>query len=249
MPPAPDSTTGSMPVPPHQSGPDDPAPIAAPLSLPVTEAAKRKSNVPMIAGGLVLMILAALVGASLFAGATARTQVLTINKALDPGHVLTNSDLGVTEIAGGTGIQVIPASERESLIGRTVTSPLPEGSIVHPGYFDADTALVRTKAVHIGAELAPGEFPSNNLPAGTDVTLYLLDDEGAPVELNAELVEAEPARSGSNILVTFEVEEADAGLVAGAAGRDDLRFGVVQTRTVDVLAEDSADEEDGDQPR
>lgn len=242
---------------PPAAGPDlGAAPPPTAINLPVAEAAKRKSNVPMIAGGVVLMVLAALVGASLFAGATARTEVLTVSRALEPGHVVVDSDLSITQIAGGAGIEVIAATERASLIGRTVTSPLPEGSIIHPGFFDADTAMVRTQTVHIGAELGAGEYPSQVLRGGTPVTLYLINEDGAPEELAAEIVSAEASGSGGDLLITFEVEEADAGLVASAAARSDLRFGTVQTQTVDALAEsesrtetDTDDGETEDQPR
>lgn len=201
-------------------------------------APKRKANVAIVAGGVALMLLAAVIGAAVFSGATARTEVLSLARDVEAGQRIEADDLSATAIAGGAGVEMVAVDGRENVIGRTVSASLPAGSILHPDFFDNDTALVVESAKQLGIELGPDEYPFSLAP-DAEVTLYLLADGATHQEVPAEVVSV--AASGNNNLhVNVNVDQSDAGQVAAAAAADRIVIGRLDSRTIDALDRNAA---------
>src|SRR5258708_2293261 len=76
-----------------------------------------------VAVGLVLMMVAVFGGAALIRTAQARTPVLVAAAAVQPGEVITASDLRVVDLSLAGGVAYLPASMRGQIVGRIATEP------------------------------------------------------------------------------------------------------------------------------
>lgn len=98
-------------------------------TFPKAVAGLRRRNLQAFAGILV-MILAAVAGVKVLSDARDRTPVLVVNRTIEPGEVVSSSDLGVTEIAVDGNVEYVRASSRNSVIGKVATEPLYAGKLI-----------------------------------------------------------------------------------------------------------------------
>src|SRR5919108_759207 len=82
-----------------------------------------------VAVGLVLMVVAVLGGASLIRSAQERTPVLLVASAVQPGDVIEAEDVRVVEVSLPAGVDYLPASMRNEVVGRVAAEPLVEGEV------------------------------------------------------------------------------------------------------------------------
>jgi hypothetical protein len=106
-----------------------------------------------------------------------RHAVLALSRPIVVGDVLTTSDLHDAFLNKGSGVDSIPASELNTIAGRTMAVSLPAGALVTRSELGSPATPAAGSAV--AAELVkPGSFPPE-LAAGTHVLLIATPAGGA----------------------------------------------------------------------
>lgn len=110
---------------------------------------------------LVLVCIAGFVWWSLSVGG--RSAVLVLARPVAVGQVLTVQDLRQVSIATDPGVSVVPAAQAAAVVGRTVATSLPAGSLLNPRMVGRAwvapgqaIAALGLKAGQFPPELAPG---------------------------------------------------------------------------------------------
>lgn len=194
-----------------------------------------------LAGGVLLVALAALLGVWLFSSATATLSVVVAGRDLPPGHVVTRADLRVVEMGRAGGLRAVQAHQQELVLGSSARALVPEGTVLHTGLFTTPDAAVPAGKVVVGASLVAGAVPVADLRPGDQVVVLAApassaaappDAAGEARELGAAEVwavhgAASPGSSSERVWVSLLVDEAIQGAVAQAAADDHLRLGLV----------------------
>ncbi len=194
---------------------------------------RRHRQLPLVVVGVLLVIGFALAFADASLHLGSREQVLVVAQPLAAGQVLTSGDLRAVRVSTGSGLQVVPAAEESSVVGRRVAVPLVAGAVLTsselgsapPVGSGSDVVAVGLKAGGYPPDLAPGDrvqvvpvtSPSSGSGAG-GVT------SGSPVAATVLAVDAAPAGSGSPTVFSLQVSNGDADEVAAlaAAGQASL---------------------------
>jgi Flp pilus assembly protein CpaB len=185
--------------------------------------------------GLVLMVVAVAGGMSLIRTAQERTPVLLVADPVQPGEVITDAHLRVAEVSLPVGVDYLPASARDEVVGRVATEPLWEGKLVSSASVsDAPPLPVGTVAFTM---LLPAESAlGGNVRAGDRVAVISSPDreqaatgDAAPAmilfpEVPVLSVRPVSTAEGQGLLVTLtlRLEEARALAEARSTGRVDL---------------------------
>ena len=167
-----------------------------------------------------------------------RVAVVVSTRTIQPGEVVVEDDLQVTEVGDGDAGEFLPASQaREVAIGRPAAALIPEGSFVHPDQFGTVEALGEGQTV-VGAVLEPGGYPTLRLGPGQKVVMLETKDAQAPgggtagrqlgvAEVHAAAPLVGPSVGTEALFVSLVVTDADAIAVADAAAAERLRLVLV----------------------
>jgi hypothetical protein len=155
--------------------------------------------------------------------------VIGVARDVPIGQKITEEDLREVSIAGGSGLQSIPADDAATVIGRTASVQLIGGSLLNPGQL-ADGPSRPEGTVIAGAVLKGGQYPVGlSIGDTVDVVETTSPDAsgvGEPVVRGRATVTdiAEPDDGQSQLLVSLAVpsDAATAVSSAGAAGRISL---------------------------
>lgn len=189
----------------------------------------RSRSTARIAIGVLVIALSALGAAVLFSSAADRVTVIGVARDVPIGQKITEEDLREVSIAGGSGLQSIPADDAATVIGRTASVQLIGGSLLNPGQL-ADGPSLPEGTVIAGAVLKGGQYPVGlSIGDTVDVVETTSPDAsgvGEPVVRGRATVTdiAEPDDGQSQLLVSLAVpsDAATAVSSAGAAGRISL---------------------------
>ena len=135
----------------------------------------RRRQLPWVALGLTVTLTAAIIFALWASSLSSRTAVAVASRDIAVGSTIGIDDLRAVEVASGQGAGFVPMAELESLLGHTVRSPIPEGTILHPGQLSASTPITGDMAV-VGAVLSPGEYPITHLGPGQPVGVVITSE-------------------------------------------------------------------------
>ncbi len=182
----------------------------------------------------VLLVVAALAGYwSVYSATTARTPVLVAAHDLQAGSVLRPSDLRTGELAGdaGTLASLVPERELETVLGRELGTPVPQGAplaralVAAAGTGPAAFTLVVPALRALGGALRPGDR----------VTVLATFDTGAGAQARAlarglrvlSVGQAPEGLDRASATVAVTVALSDPSLAAGlalanSAGKIDL---------------------------
>ena len=189
----------------------------------------RSRSTARIAIGVLVVSLSALGAAVLFSSAADRVAVLGVARDVPVGQKITEADLREVSIAGGSGLQSVPADDAATVVGRTASVHLIGGSLLNPGQL-ADGPSLPDGTVIAGAVLKGGQYPVGlSIGDTVDVIETTSPDAsgvGEPVVRGRATVMdiAEPDDGQSQLLVSLAVQSDSATAVssAGAAGRISL---------------------------
>lgn len=138
------------PTPPRPTHPSPPA-------LAVPQGRRRPG---LLALGIALTALGALVAAWLVTGASDRTSVLVLTRDVAYGETITQADLSVTDVAVDPTVTTVPATDAANLVGLVATANLTAGTLLNPGHLTAQTPPGD------GQVLVPLALAANRLPVG-----------------------------------------------------------------------------------
>ena len=194
---------------------------------------RRHRQLPLVVVGVLLVIGFALAFADASLHLGSREQVLVVAQPLTAGQVLTSGDLRAVRVSTGAGVQVVPAAEESSVVGRRVAVPLVAGALLTSSEVGAappvgsgsDVVAVGLKPGWYPPDLAPGDrvqvVPVTSASSGSGAASVT---SGSPVAATVLAVDAAPAGSGSPTVFSLQVSSGDADEVAAlaAAGQASL---------------------------
>ena len=222
--------TATATRPTHRETVGSPPGRATALGTPTTPArSPRSRSTARIAIGVLVVALSALGAAVLFSSAADRVTVIGVARDVPIGQKITEEDLREVSIAGGSGLQSIPADDAATVIGRTASVQLIGGSLLNPGQL-ADGPSLPEGTVIAGAVLKGGQYPVGlSIGDTVDVVETTSPDAsgvGEPIVRGRATVTdiAEPDDGQGQLLVSLAVpsDAATAVSSAGAAGRISL---------------------------
>lgn len=202
-------------------GPMRAMPVAAPLRAP-----RPRRRPGLLALGVALVAVGALAAAWLVSASSARVAVLVAARDVPYGTVLTDADLSSVEVAGTGGVAVIPAGERDRVVGRVAATTIVAGSLLAPAQLTA-AAPPAPGEVLVGVPLKADRLPAGGLAPGDRILIVEtpgVDGDpptGPPATLAATVVRVGPADlDGVSVLdVTVAAGDGPALAARSATGR------------------------------
>jgi hypothetical protein len=122
--------------------------------------------VPLAAGGVVLVVVCALVFAEGFLQAGNRRPVLALARPVGAGQVITAADLQTVRVSAAGPVSLVPASRQGEIAGSVAAVSMPAGSLLTGS--DLGTPPPMKGQARLGVALKPGQYPPD-LAAGQDV--------------------------------------------------------------------------------
>jgi hypothetical protein len=119
----------------------------------------RRRRPAMIALSIALAGAGVLVSAGLYQRANHQVPVVLVTGAVPAGAAITAADVGTTTVAAGPGVQLIPASQLQQVIGEIAATAL------RPGTLLAASELTRAQPPAPGQVLVPVPVKPSDLPA------------------------------------------------------------------------------------
>ncbi len=126
----------------------------------------RRRSVPLAAGGVVLVVVCALVFAEGWLAAGHRQPVLALAQPVAAGQVITAADLETVRVSAAGPVSLVPASRQAEVAGSTAAVSMPAGTLLTGS--DIGTPPPVKGQVRLGVALKPGAYPPD-LAAGQDV--------------------------------------------------------------------------------
>ena len=175
-----------------------------------------------IALGLVLMLLFALLFAALALRADPATPVLAVAEPVAAGQTISDQHLTVVRVVPDASMQVVDATDRATVVGRTAAVPLVAGSLLSPAHVGAQQWPPAGEAV-VSVNVPSTGIPAG-LAAGSPVTVLVSSpargdtEDDLPVTVSASVVELAPPSPTGATAVSLLLDSADALRLASADG-------------------------------
>jgi hypothetical protein len=171
------------------------APASAPSPVSVSRPTKRRPSWVLI--GSLLVGLAALLGAWVFAATSESVSVVVAARDIQPGEMVSVSDLRVVEIGASNQLRAIQSSQQDLILGKAARGPIPEGTVLNTDLFADRGDAVPAGSVVVGAALEPGAVPNSGLSAGDAVNVLAAQRTNAGAADAAAQPEATRLASGT----------------------------------------------------
>jgi hypothetical protein len=135
----------------------------------------RRRSVPLAAGGVVLVVVCALIFAEGWLQAGDRQPVLALAQPVTAGQVITAADLETVRVSAAGPVSLVPASRQAEVVGSTAAVSMPAGSLLTGS--DIGTPPPVKGQVRLGVALKTGAYPPD-LAAGQDVDVLATPPSG-----------------------------------------------------------------------
>lgn len=197
----------------------------------------RRRQLPLVVVGVLLVLGCALAFADASLHMGSREEVLVVAQPISAGQMLTTADLQSAQVSTGSGVQVVPASEEASVVGRSVAVPLVPGALLTRTEVgsssavgsDSDVVAVGLKSGAYPPDLAPGDrvqvIPVSSSSSGSGSETGTADaTNGTPVSATVLAVQEAASESDHPTVFSIQVSKGDADEVAAlaAAGQASL---------------------------
>lgn len=181
--------------------------------------------------GLLLTVFAIAGGISVINKAQARIPVVVAAKSVEPGVVISSSDLKVAHISTDGGVAYLSAAELARLTGSIATEPLWPGKIIGPRSITR-TSHVPPGYVAMSLSLKPAQAADGKIRSGDQVAVISADPPDRPDAKTTILfsrvsvlsVRSIEGSEGTGVIVALQLrlEEARVLSEAKASGTIDL---------------------------
>lgn len=189
---------------------------------------RRARNLPGAVLGVLVVVVCALVVASLASSSGGRTGVLVVTRLVPAGARISSADLASTGVAAGPRVSGVRASDLSQVVGQVATHDLVPGTLLVRTEMAPAGSIDRSEAV-IGLAVKDGDLPGTLAPgdhaevvstpasvpgasaAGTDTVA-----PGTVLVPDAVVRSVAPGSDGQSSLVSLAVPLPDAPVVAGA---------------------------------
>ena len=126
--------------------------------------------------GVLLVGLAALVGAYVFVTVSDTLSVLVAARDLEPGEPITADDLRVVQMGRTSDLRAIQPSQQDLILGRSPVGPVPAGTVLNTGLFVSREEVVPAGMAVVGGAFEAGAVPTASLGPGDPVVLLAAAD-------------------------------------------------------------------------
>jgi flagella basal body P-ring formation protein FlgA len=213
-----------------------PAPVPAPIArLP------RRRRWGLFSLGVVLVVVCAVVAYLLVVTTGVTRPYLAMTHKVSYGATLHAGDLTVVDVNPAAGLNPIPASQRDQVVGKHAGADLFPGTLLTRDQL-TDLAIPAPGQQLVGVELKPGQLPVRTLKPGDAVILVVVPSSslagvpdpqassGArPASITATVAGSAPPETNGNVRVDVVVSQADGPTVAAMASAGRIVI-VVTTR-------------------
>jgi Flp pilus assembly protein CpaB len=179
-----------------------------------------------------LALLGGLLFAALYVSAGSRDEVVVAARDLRPYERIDRDDLRIERVAAEPDVAVIAGDDLDELVGRVVTSGVPEGAVLASDHvFEEGADVVGPGEGIAGVELSLDEAPRRLVPGDSVVVAIAPDPGSGEAEREVEgwlLAVGERSDDTARIDVSVVVPRSEAGNVSVAAAGD--RVSLVLTR-------------------
>ena len=203
------------------------------LRLDVPAGQARRPKLSWVAVGLVVVLLAAVMGAITIARIADREPMLALAAPIVRGEVLTDDHLAVVHVATDDQLATVPADQRQALVGLVAEADLTTGTLLTRDQLADGPSLPDGWSV-VGLALDPGEYPMSALTAGDRVEVVRTPDpSGVPSDGSAPEIIAGDAEvfavellseSARSLMVSLAVPADVAAGVAASAAEGRIRL-------------------------
>jgi hypothetical protein len=106
--------------------------------------------------------------------------VIGVTQEISQGNLVEASDLRQVDLTATSGVQTVPVSAAQQVIGRPAAVTLLPGTLLTPEEIGGSRRISSNEAV-VGVQLKPGMFPASGLINGEDVLVVLTGPVGSAV--------------------------------------------------------------------
>ena len=208
------------------STPSDPATPVTPAPPPLPG----RRNPKWVALGVVALCLGALLSYLIYSRVADEASVVAVANTIHRGETVTASDLTTVTFRPSTGVDVVPASQLDQLVGQKAVYDLVGGTLLPVGGI-AEVVVPQTGRAVVGVRLVSGRAPVGLLPPGTPLRLIALPPAGADPAytdqytgrtfISREISQVDGA-DGASIVVNVDVPATQAPVVALLAAQERL---------------------------
>ena len=186
-----------------------------------TGARQRRWSLALLA--VLLTLGSGLAFVALWINAGHRRPVLAVTADVGQGETIERSDLTVVRISSSSGLNPVPASQINDMVGKVAQVDLLAGSMLVGNSLADASGLESGKAI-IAIPVPIQELPSPEPNTGATVRVYDTGAQGAVEAQQPELI-AEGRVSAveeheNTVTVTLTIDETDAPTIAGAIQDD-----------------------------
>lgn len=161
--------TSTLGRPTRSPGPSD-TPVVS-LSAPT----RRRPS--WVVAGVVLVGLAALLGAYVFSAATDTIRVVVAADDLAPGEAIGPEDLRVVELGRTSELRAIVSDQQRLITGLAPRSEIPAGTVLNTDLFVPVENVIPDDHVVAGASFSAGAIPTASLSVGQTVSILIVERE------------------------------------------------------------------------
>ncbi|WP_158412188.1 SAF domain-containing protein [Ilumatobacter nonamiensis] len=164
------------------------------VDVPVASVSRPTQRRPTwVLFGALLVGLSAVIGAWVFTATSERMSVVTAARDIEPGEVLSSTDLRVIEIGRSGELRAVLSDQQDLVIGQAARGPIPAGTVLNSDLFASADEVIPSGSSVVGASLEPGAAPIADLRPGDRVNLLAVErSQGVPT---ADVQAAAPTAS------------------------------------------------------
>ena len=198
--------------------------MLAARSRPRLQPVQRRRQVPWIVAGVLLVVGCALAFGVASVRASHGEQVLAVARSVPAGHVVQPGDLRVVKVTPTAGLDPVPAVSESSTVGRPAAVALVAGTLLTPADLgtpsggSGDVVAVALKAGAYPPSLGPGgRVDVVPVVGGSSSGSAPVSGQSGSIRAVVLSVDATPAGSSADAVVSLQVNPADADEVAALA--------------------------------
>lgn len=187
------------------------------IAMRLVPRASKRSVVPMVGGVLLILVFALVFGVASMRSGT-RVAVLVVNKPIPAGAVISASDLKSVRIASDNDLHPIAASRMSDIVGKSAAVTLLPGTLLVDSQLQTASGLTANEA-QVGLSLKAGQYPPD-LAVGSTVRV-VQSDAASNLTLVAKAtvlsIGSPDANNGNASVIGLKVPSDSANAVVGAS--------------------------------
>jgi hypothetical protein len=180
--------------------------VAEPKSTTPTPPPRVRRKPGLIALGIALASLGALMAAWLVGSATDTKTIIEITEGVDRGAVISADSLGATSINADSQLATVPASELDSISGKVAVSDLVPGSVLTPDSF-TEASIPGAGETLVNVFVAPAQVPTQTMRSGQVVRIV-----STPRSQDDATSGAQPTIQATVVSTTFNEDSGSYGV-------------------------------------